>query len=183
MSNLLLSIGVLLSMAKQPILIEVQESEQELRRLFRKAAPAIRPRIQMLLAIVTGIPSSDTLTLSRKAKTSDQSIRTWKNIYKQGGSAALLREGRGGSEGAIDQKGKEQIAVRLADAKNCFRSFEQARQWINDTLGLDLDYHAVNKYLVRNFGVKMKAGRKSHVLKSETATADYKKPSREAGTY
>jgi transposase len=113
-------------------------------------------------------------------KTSDQSIRTWKKIYRHGGSAALLREGRGGSKGAIDQKGKEKIALRLANTKNCFRSFEQARQWINETLGLNLDYHAVNKYLVRNFGVKMKAGRRSHALKSETATADYKKPSPKA---
>jgi transposase len=167
-------------MAKQPILIEVKESEQELRRLLRTAAPAIRPRIQMLLAIVTGISTSDTQALARKAKTSDQSIRTWKKIYKEGGSGALLREGRGGSEGAIDNEGKEKIAARLADPKNCFQTFEQARQWINETLGLELEYHAINKYLVRNFGVRMKVGRKSHVLKSETATADYKKPSRKA---
>ncbi len=170
-------------MARQPIVIKVKESEQELRRALRKASPSIRPRIQMLLAIVGGIPSSDTRTLAHKARTSDQSIRTWKKIYKQGGGAALLTEGRGGSVGAIDKRGKEKIALRLADAKNCFISFEQARQWINETLGLNLDYHAVNKYLVRNFGVRMKAGRKSHVLKSETATADYKKPSREAATY
>lgn len=167
-------------MAKHPILIEVKESEQELRRLLRNASPAIRPRIQMLLAIASGASSSDTLALARKAKTSDQSIRTWKKIYREGGSAALLREGRGGSEGCIDSAGRERIAARLADPKNCFHSFEQARQWINETLGLNLEYHAVNKYLVRNFGVRMKAGRKSHVLKSETATADYKKPSREA---
>ena len=95
----------------------------------------------------------------------------------------MLHEGRGGSIGAIDQQGKEQIALLLADPKNCFLSFEQARRWINETLGLDLEYHAVNKYLVRNFGVRMKVGRRSHVLKDETATADYKKPSPGAGTY
>jgi transposase len=170
-------------MAKQPILIEVKESEQELRRAFRKASPAMRPRIQMLLAMATGIASSDTLTLARKAKTSTQSIRTWKKIYKKGGVSALLHEGRGGSIGAIDEQGKQRIAQRLADVKNCFTSFEQARQWINEALGLDLDYHAVNKYLVRNFGLKMKVGRRSHTLKNETATADYKKPSPGAGTY
>jgi transposase len=170
-------------MAKAPILIEVKESEQALRRALRRASPSIRPRIQMLLAIVTGIAASDTLTLARKAKTSAQSIRTWKKIYNKGGAQALLHQGRGGSEGAIDKAGKEQIALRLADPKNCFLSFEQARRWINETLGLDLEYHAVNKYLVRNFGVRIKAGRRSHVLKDETATADYKKPSRGAGTY
>jgi transposase len=183
MSKLLLIIGVLLSMAKQPIFIEVKESEQALGNRLRTAAPAIRPRIQMLPAIVTATPSSDTLMLTRKVKTSDQSIRTWKKIYRHDSSAALMREGRGGATGAIDQKGKEKIALRLADTKICFSSFEQARQWIKETLGLDLNYHAVNKYLVRNFGVKIKAGRRAHALKSETATADYKKPSREAGTY
>ena len=170
-------------MAKAPIFIDVEESEQELRRTLRRASPAIRPRIHMLLTIVTGTSAADTLALARKAKTSDQSIRTWKKIYKKGGAEALLHEGRGGSEGAIDKAGNERIALRLADPKNRFTSFEQARLWINQTLGLDLDYHAVNKYLVRNFGLRMKVGRRSHVLREETATADYKKPSPGAGTY
>lgn len=170
-------------MSKAPILIEVKESESALRRALRKASRANTPRLQMLLAIVTGTSCANTVALARRAKTSGQSIRTWKKVYNKGGAQALLHEGRGGSEGAIDEAGKERIAKRLADPKNCFTSFEQARLWINETLGVDLEYHAVNKYLVRNFGLRLKAGRKSHALKSETATADYKKPSPEAGTY
>src|SRR5438477_3481952 len=125
-------------MAKAPILITVTETEADLKRRLRNAPTAIRPRIKMLLAIVGGIPSSDTLTLASKANTSDQSIRTWKKIYVKGGAEALLHEGRGGSEGAIDQAGKKKIEVRLADPTNCFTSFADAQAWINDTLGLKM---------------------------------------------
>ena len=167
-------------MAKPPIMLAIIESEQYLRRKLRNAPAAIRPRIHMLLAIVTGTSSADTMTLAKKSNTSEQSIRTWKKIYLSGGADALLREGRGGSEGAIKAADKAVIEKRLADPKRCFKSFEEARIWLNETFGLELTYHAANKYLVRNFGLHMKAGRKSHAQQGETAIADYKKPSREA---
>ena len=170
-------------MAKAPIIITVSESEALLKRRLRSSSAAMRPRIKMLLAIATGIPSSDTLALAANANTSDQSIRTWKKTYRKGGIDALLHEGRGGSEGAIDAAGKEKIAARLADTANCFTSFSGAQAWINENLGLKMNYHGVNKYLKRHFGVSLKAGRKSHTKKSETATADYKKPSPGAETY
>jgi len=167
-------------MAKAPIIISVSESESELKRRLRTAPAALRPRIKTLLAIAGGVPSSDTQVLASKANTSDQSIRTWKKIYMKGGIEALLHEGRGGSQGAIDQAGKEKLAARLADTANCFTSFAEVQAWIKEHLGLEMNYHAVNKYLKRNFGVSLKVGRKSHTRKSETATADYKKPSRGA---
>lgn len=170
-------------MAKAPILITVSESEETLKGRLRTASAAMRPRIKMLIAIASGLPSSDTLALAAKVNTSDQSIRNWKKIYLKGGIDALIHEGRGGSEGAIDAAGKAKIAARLADSAHCFTSFSQAQAWINENLGLQMNYHGVNKYLRRHFGVSLKAGRKSHTKKRETATADYKKPSRGAATY
>lgn len=170
-------------MAKPPILITVSETPEDLKRRLRNAPAAMRPRIKMLLAIAGGISSADTLALASKANASDQAIRTWKKIYLAGGIDALLNEGRGGSQGVIDEAGKQKIAARLADMNNCFTSFTEAQAWINEQLGLQMNYHAVNKYLKRNFNVRLKVGRKSHTKKEETATADYKKPSSAARSY
>jgi transposase len=47
--------------------------------------------------------------------------------------------------------------------------------WINEKFNLDMNYQAVNKYLKRHFGTKLKVGRKSHVNKDENAAALFKK--------
>ena len=69
---------------------------------------------------------------------------------------------------------KEKIAQKLAEPKQAFTSYKQAQDWINETFGVDKQYHAVNKFLKRNFGVKLKVGRKSHIKKDEEAVAFFK---------
>lgn len=39
-----------------------------------------------------------------------------------------------------------------------------------------MEYHAVNKYVKRKFGARLKVGRKSHVQKSPADEAVFKKP-------
>ncbi|MEJ0105393.1 MAG: hypothetical protein WDO19_23800 [Bacteroidota bacterium] len=39
-----------------------------------------------------------------------------------------------------------------------------------------MGYHAVNKYVKRKYGARLKVSRKSHVLKSPAAEAVFKKP-------
>ena len=48
-------------------------------------------------------------------------------------------------------------------------------EWINKTFGLEMEYHAVNKYLKRNFKTKLKVGRKTHINKDDSAAALFKK--------
>lgn len=52
------------------------------------------------------------------------------------------------------------------------------KTWMKTELGIDKEYHAINKYLKRNFGTKLKVGRKSHVKKDDAAIAVFKKPAR-----
>lgn len=155
--------------------IVVKESAEDLKRLYTKSANHIRPRLKMLQYISKGIYSMD--ALAAKTGSSRNAIACWKRTYKTGGLMALCADKRGGDfRSGIDAADKEKIAVRLSEPKDAFTSFGQAQAWINEELGMNKQYHAINKYLKRNFGASLKVGRKSHVKKDQTAVAVFKKP-------
>jgi transposase len=163
-------------------MITVRESKEELTVLLQKSTPATKPRIKMLLAILSGITSTQELVL--KTKSNRDSIRNWKNTYRDEGITGLAGETRGRkSPGAIGNKEKQLLEQKLSDSKGGLTSYKQAMEWINKTFGLEMEYHAVNKYLKRNFKTKLKVGRKTHVNKDENATALFKKPVSEAKTH
>jgi transposase len=168
-------------MAKLQI-ITVKESVAELTKLIGNSSPGIKPRLKMLMAIVNGITSTSELT--SKTKSNRESIRQWKNIYAQNGIDGLLKEHRGGKRyGSINDKQKRELEKKLSDPKGGFTTYKQAAAWINKSFGLEMNYHAVNMYLKRNFGTKLKVGRKTHINKDDSAAALFKKTIPGAKTY
>lgn len=154
--------------------IIVKESKEELTSLLSKSTVATKPRLKMLLAIVDGITSTQELVF--KTKANRDSIRNWKNTYRDKGIKGLLGETRGRKQpGAIGPKEKLQLQKKLSDPKGGFTSYKQAMDWINKTFDLQMEYQAVNKYLKRNFGTKLKVGRKTHINKDDSAAALFKK--------
>jgi transposase len=154
--------------------ITVKESKAELATLLQKSTVATKPRIKMLLAILEGITSTQELVI--KTKANRDSIRNWKNTYRNEGIEGLVGETRGRKQpGAIGPEEKLQLQRKLSDPKGGFTSYSQAMAWINKTFGLQMEYHAVNKYLKRNFGTKLKVGRKTHINKDDSAAALFKK--------
>lgn len=157
--------------------IEVIESVEDLKVALSRAAPHLRPRIKMLLAVSKGITSVG--ELAAKTGASTESIRTWKNKYRAGGLEVLLHEGRGGDKrSGISAEQKQKIDQKLSNPKDALRSYTEAQAWLKEELGIEKQYHALNKYLKRNFGTKLKVGRKSHVKKDEAVVAVFKKPAR-----
>lgn len=158
-----------------PVKIAVIESVEELKKRFSKASVHLRPKLKMLQAILSGINKNS--ELAARTGVSARSITRWKEIYTRSGLEGLLNDQRGGDyRSGIDAAGKKKIADKLSAPKEAFTSFSQAQDWINKELGTDKKYHAINKYLKRNFGAKLKVGRKSHVKKDEAAVAVFKKP-------
>ncbi len=81
--------------------------------------------------------------------------------------------------GVILRKGKlpfQKLASRLNNAKEGFRSFIEIQQWLLNEFGIDMGYLAVNKYVKRKFGARLKVSRKSHMQKSPADEAVFKKP-------
>lgn len=161
-------------MAKGVTLI-VKESIEEIKLLHSKAPIHLRSRYKMLLHILNGCTGTN--ALAAKTGVSSNTISIWKRRYNSGGLEQLSSDKRGGDfKSDISIEDKKKIEQKLSDPKNAFTSFGQAQAWLKEELGIDKQYHAVNKYLKRNFGAKLKVGRKSHVKKDEAAVAVFKKP-------
>ena len=161
-------------MAKS-IVIEVKESLETLQSNLRKAPIHQHPRLKMLLQIAKGVTS--VATLCAKTGAHRDSITAWKKRYAAAGLEGLLSDHRGGDfRSGFSEEDKEKIEKKLSDPNEAFTTFGQAQDWINKELGTEKRYHAINKYLKRNLGVKLKVGRKSHVNKDKEAVAFFKKP-------
>ena len=161
-------------MAKS-LVVTIKEDVSFLKALYSKAPIHLRPRYKMLLLVAGGQTSSQ--ELAAKTGVSANSIGSWKRLYSQGGLELLTSDQRGGDfKSNISAENKKKIEEKLSDPHNAFTSFGQAQTWLKEELGIEKNYHAVNKYLKRNFGVKLKVGRKSHVKKDEAAVAVFKKP-------
>lgn len=111
-------------------------------------------------------------------------MQTWRTKYIQAGLEALLEEKRGGSK--KPQIGERAFAApgkKLSHPGEGFSSYIEAQERINEKFGLKMEYRAVNKFIKRKFGAKLKTGRKSHVLKDPAASAVFKNSSRKAKTH
>jgi len=162
-------------MAKR-VIITIKEELSDLKSLHSKAPIHLRPRYKMLILIAGGCTNSQ--ELAAKTGVSRNTIATWKQSYAHGGLDCIMTDERGGDyKSNISAGDKKKIEDKLSDPKAAFTSFIEAQTWLKEELGIDKKYHAVNKYLKRNFGVKLKVGRKSHVKKDEAAVAVFKKPS------
>ena len=157
--------------------ILVKESAEELKRQQSRVSVYLRPRIRMLSLIAAG--TTRVGVLCTKLGVSAPALKEWKTKYRDGGIEALLHEGRGGDKrSGISEEQRQQIEQKLSEPKNAFRSYGEAQAWLKAELGIEKEYHALNKYLKRNWGTKLKVGRKSHVKKDEAAVAVFKKPAR-----
>lgn len=156
-----------------PVQLSVIESLEDLKKLMSKAAVHNRPRLKMLILIVKGVHANG--VLAAKTGVGIGSIMRWKQTYTANGLEGLLSDKRGGDFcSSIDPEKKKKLEAKLSDPNDAFTSFGQAQAWIKEHLGVDMKYHAVNKYLKRNFGARLKVGRKSHVKKDPAAVAVFK---------
>jgi transposase len=158
----------------QPLSVPVQQSISELRGL-QKRHPQKYKALQMLVLLKQqGNLSKDKLSLLLGS--SDKSISIWRNQYLAGGIGELLIDKRGGKKpGKITTTVHKKLAERLANPKQGFRSFIEIQQWLEKEFAVAMQYHAVNKYVKRKFGARLKVSRKSHVQKSATDEVVFKK--------
>jgi transposase len=162
--------------------IIVKESLSELKALQKGLSVQKQKRVQMLIHL----KRDGSLTkhyMGEALCVSSNSIQVWRKCYEQHGIESLLEEKRGGHRhGQIPSSVHTKIEKRLNSPKEGFKSYKEAQDWIN-TFGLKMGYHAVNKYLKRNFNTKLKVGRKSHIDKDPAEEAVFKKPISKAGRH
>jgi len=163
-------------MAK-PLEIKVKETSAQLRSLQKKHPSKFKPLQMLVILLEQGALSQK--VLAAMIGSSDKSINKWRKVYLSGGVALLLEEHRGGhKEAKITPEAEKQLRARLNNPKEGFRSYIEILQWLLDEFGIEMNYHAINKYVKRKYGAKLKVSRKSHVQKSPADEAVFKKPSR-----
>ena len=155
------------------ITINVKESIKELKGLQKKQ-PSNYNRLQMLILIKEGIIVSKD-GLAAALNVSNKSVHVWRTRYNEGGIEALLEDNRGGKQGQITEKVHQKLATRLNNSKDGFKSFIEIQQWLKENFDIQMEYHAVNKYIKRKFGARPKVARKSHIGRDDSAVALFKK--------
>ena len=153
--------------------IIVKESIKDLKGLQKKQ-PSNYNRLQMLILIKEGIIVSKD-GLATALSVSNKSVHVWRTRYNEGGMEALLEDNRGGKQGQITEKVHQKLATRLHNSKDGFKSFIEIQQWLKENFDIQMEYHAVNKYIKRKFGARPKVARKSHIDKDDSAVALFKK--------
>ena len=156
------------------LVVEVKESDNELKQLYKQLSPSKQKRIQLLLLLKKGKhQSKDSLALALGV--SGQSVHTWRRNYLKGGLPLLLQDQRGGfKQATIPLTIKEQLDKRLSSPTDGFTSYKQVQQWLKDTFGIEMKYSALYQFLKRHFHVKLKVGRKSHIRKDTASEAVFK---------
>ena len=164
------------------IIVTVKETVKDLKGLQNKFPSKTKPLSMLLL--LKEQPELTKLSLSTQLGVSDKSIQIWRGNYINGGIALMLQDKRGGyKKAAVTPQVNQALSDRLNNPKQGFRSFIEVQQWLAAEFGIEMEYHAVNKYVKRKFGARLKVSRKSHVLKSPADEAVFKKSVRKARTY
>jgi transposase len=155
--------------------LSIKETVSEL-RTYQKQYPSRFKPLQMLILIKQQGPISK-YKIAGQLGSSHSSVARWRDGYLQNGIESILIENRGGfKKGKITAAAKKKLTSRLNNPKEGFRSFIEIQQWLLSECGIKMQYQAVNKYVKRNYGAKLKVSRKGHVQKSPADEAVFKKP-------
>lgn len=162
-----------------PKIIQVKESDKELKVLLKGASTLIVPRLRMLIELKkhgeSGISKRDLASL---IGVNHNSIQTWRTMYEQGGITYLCSHRKTGFRPSVFTRDEHEcIEEKLKDPMNGLRGYTELLNWIEQEFGKDLKYNTLLKYCIRKFGSRVKVARKSHVNKNDQAVEAFKKTS------
>lgn len=156
--------------------IYIKETVQELKSILKKQPEHLRNRVRMLMFIKESKEPLGKISLAKIIGVNHNSIQSWRSSYTTGGIKKLLEYKRGGYKPAMIRGTiLKKVEERLNNPYDSFRSYEELRKWIDDNFIPGINYHTVNKFVKRKFGVKLKVARKSHIDKDVKAVEAFKK--------
>lgn len=99
-----------------------------------------------------------------------RSLEKWLVQYNAHGIEDLvkIKPKRKGSK-IITAEIHEGLDQRVNDAKNPFRGYWDAQQWVKEQYEVEVSYHRIREYLIKHFKTKVKRPRKSHIQKDPQA--------------
>ncbi len=131
------------------VTIDWQESADELYRQYTAERDVVRrERLQALWLVRTG---SSVGEASRIAGVGHRSVERWLGWYRQGGLAEVLRRVPGhGARGAPSRLSAAHQAQLLSKVgEGAFRTYDEARQWVEQEFGVRYSYQGMYSVLAR----------------------------------
>jgi len=105
-------------------------------------------------------------------------LNRWTKKYKGLGLEGLLNVKGGGARREVVPKSiHNKIEDKLKDSHAPLQGYTDAVCWVKQEFGLEIKYHTIRAFMIRNYGTKLKIPRKSHYKKEEEAFEAFKKTS------
>lgn len=156
--------------------ILIKESLEELQKLYkRENNHRIRTRIKCIL-LTKEKKFKSQLELSYYLSIDHATLKRWLKQYREEGVDSLIAFKSGGKRRTLVSSDiHDGLCNKMQDYENPLLGYWDAVIWVKDEYGVDLNYHSLRSYLIRNFNTKLKEPRKSHYKKDEQAIEAFKK--------
>ncbi len=142
----------------------IHESEAELKAHLRREQGSRKPRVQALYLLVSG-QATNRSAVARLVGVHRHTVQRWLEQYAAGGLTALLTVGTApGRQPTLTSAQMEQLRAALAHPEG-FASYGAIRDWIEQELGVAMQYEAVRKLVRYRLRAKLKRARPSHIKK------------------
>lgn len=150
--------------------LEIKESVLELKdKLKNKKSLKAEKRIKSLIAIKeekfnTRQEVADYVLVSLRT------LERWIDTYKAEGLESLLtNKPKPKQSKFITPIIHEELSRRVNDPHNPFLGYYDAKEWVKNEFGVEVQYNLIRRYLINHFKTKLKSPRKSHYKKDPEA--------------
>ena len=149
---------------------KVVETIDEIKKLRVKQSSLYKERRLLWLQI---IKESKEITREASSLKSGISLRTqerWIQRYISGGIESLLNDAPNLKKSKIiTEEIHKGLSERVNSSKDPFLGYRDAKDWVLSEYGVEITYHWLRAYLIKNFKIKLKSPRKSHYKKDDQA--------------
>lgn len=155
--------------------LEITESSSELRTELKRCKNSKSLLKLQCLLLLKEEKFRTRLELSSHLGIHIRTMERWLTRYSTGGLKPFLASHHKGNQKKIISKSLHQkLELKLKDSTSPLQGYWHAVQWIKGE-GVDIKYNTLRTYMIRHFGTKLKAPRKSHYKKDEQAIEAFKK--------
>lgn len=151
--------------------ISVIETPQELKnRLQSSVNHRVRLKIKSLLLLQEEVDRKRQIDIANHLCIGFSTLKEWYRDYSVNGIDSFLKvKAKGKPKSLIPIEVHKALEIKLNDSENPLLGYWDAVLWVKNNHQLEIKYTTLRKYMITNFGTKLKSPRKSHYKKDDQA--------------